>query len=266
VPDARAGRAAALHLSAHPLDRRQIGGTAVEGPVADPDRLSFTAYHSIPVRYGMTPAELLRLFNAERGLGARVEVVRMRGWTRNLWYDETGLEWINPSPNMRSVNAAALYPGVGLLEPTNVSVGRGTDTPFEVVGAPWIDAARLAAYLSARRIPGVRFAPIHFTPSASVHQGLRCGGVRITVSDREALASVTLGIELASALRSLHPTDWDRSRLPALVANADTVSRIERGDAPEEIVRSWMRDLARFREKRARWLLYPPGAGAADGR
>ena len=239
------------------LDRPDpIGGLAVEGPVADADRLSFTAYHAIPVRYGMTPGELLRLFNEERGVGARIEVVKMRGWSRGLWYDETGLEWVDPSPNMRSLTAASLYPGVALLEPTNVSVGRGTDTPFEVVGAPWIDASRLAAHLSARRIAGVRFTPVHFTPSSSVHAGARCGGVRITVTDRTALASVTLGIEIASALRALHPIEWDRARLGELVASADTVARIERGETPEAIAASWEPGLSRFRARRAKWLLY----------
>ncbi len=248
------------------LDRPDpIGGTSVEGPLADPDRLSFTAYHPVPVRYGMTPGELLRLFNDENRIGARVVVVKMRGWSRDLWYDETGLEWVSPSPNMRSLTAAALYPGVGLLEPTNVSVGRGTDNPFEVMGAPWIDANRLAAYLSARRIAGARFTPVHFTPASSVHAGARCGGVRIIVTDRDALAPVALGIELASALRALHPADWDRSRLGALIANADTVARIERGDTPAEIAASWWSGVSRFEARRAKWLLYPGRGDPADG-
>ena len=181
----------------------------------------------------------------------------MRGWSRDLWHDETGLEWINPSPNMRSLTAAALYPGVGLLETTNVSVGRGTETPFEVVGAPWVDASKLAAYLTSRRVPGVHFTPLHFTPSSSVHGGARCGGVRITVTDREALRSVALGIEIASALRALHPGDWDRTRLGELIANADTVARIERGDTVESIVTSWEPGIAEFTARRAKWLLYP---------
>lgn len=239
------------------LDRPDpIGGLAVEGPLADPDRLSFTAYGEIPVRYGMTPGELLKLFDSEKRIGARLEVVRMRGWSRGLWYDETGLEWVNPSPNMRSLAAAALYPGVGLLEPTNVSVGRGTDTPFEVIGAPWLDGSRLAAFLTARRVPGVRFTPLRFTPSASVHQGKSCGGIRITIVDREALASVALGIELASALKTLHPVEWDRTRLGALLANAATLARLEAGDTPESIVASWKKDLAAFLKIRAKHLLY----------
>ena len=250
--------AAKANVAVVVLDRPDpIGGATVEGPLAEDDQLSFTAYHTIPVRYGMTPAELLRLVNAEKRFGARLEVVKMRGWSRELWYDETGLEWINPSPNMRSLTEAALYPGLGLLETTNVSVGRGTEMPFEVVGAPWIDASKLAAYLSARRLPGVRFTPLHFTPAASVHGGERCGGVRLTVTDRGALRSVALGIEIAGALRTLYPVDWDRSRLPALIANADTVMRIERGDTPESIVASWDRGITSFARRRAEWLLYP---------
>src|ERR1019366_3021504 len=147
--------------------------------------------------------------NGEKRLKADVRVVAMRGWSRELWYDETGLEWVNPSPNMRSLAAAILYPGVGLLETTRLSVGRGTETPFEVVGAPWLDGRRLAAYLKARAIPGVRFTPVHFSPAASEYAGETCGGIRISIVDREALRPVSLGIEIAAALRTLFPSDWD---------------------------------------------------------
>ena len=240
------------------LDRPDpIGGEVVEGAPADEPRLSFTAYHTIPVRTGMTVGELALLFNAERKIGADVRIVKMRGWSRHLWYDETGLEWIHPSPNMRSLAAAALYPGVGLLETTNVSVGRGTDTPFEVLGAPWIDGARLAEVLAARAIAGVRFSPLHFTPADSVHAGKRCGGVRIDLVDREALRSVSLGIEIATALRDLYPVDWDRKNFIALIANANAVERLERGESAPRIVASWQKELEEFQERRAKYLLYP---------
>jgi uncharacterized protein YbbC (DUF1343 family) len=240
------------------LDRpNPITGAVVEGSVSDPERRSFTAYHEIPVRHGMTVGELARLFNAERGIGADLHVVRMEGWARGMWFDETGLEWVNPSPNMRSLTAATLYPGIGLLETTNLSVGRGTDTPFEVLGAPWIDGARLAAILSARRIPGVRFTPIHFTPVSSVHAGQRCGGVRFTVTDREALPAVRLGIEIASALLILHAADWDRSKLDALLLSRETVGRLEKGEAAVEIESAWRPGLDAFRRRRAGHLLYP---------
>ncbi|HWH79201.1 MAG TPA: DUF1343 domain-containing protein, partial [Candidatus Binatus sp.] len=155
--------AAKVKLPIFVLDRpNPINGIDVEGPVADPDKFSFTAYYAIPVRYGMTIGELARFFNEEKHLGADLRVIQLDNWRRPMWLDSTGLTWINPSPNMRSLTQAALYPGIGLLETTNVSVGRGTDTPFEVVGAPWIDGAKLSANLNSRRIPGVRFVPIRF--------------------------------------------------------------------------------------------------------
>jgi uncharacterized protein YbbC (DUF1343 family)/CubicO group peptidase (beta-lactamase class C family) len=240
------------------LDRPDpIGGAVIEGPLADPDRLSFTANHTIPVRYAMTPGELLRMTNAEQKAGARVEVVKLSGWSRKFWYDETGLEWVNPSPNMRSLTGAVLYPGIGLLETTNLSVGRGTDTPFEVIGAPWLDGSRLAAVLSARKIPGVTFTPIHFTPASSTFAGQRCGGVRFTVTDRDALRSVSLGIEIAAALRDLHPVDWQRANFVSLLANRDTFDRLERGETADSIVTSWEKGVEEFRQRRARYLFYP---------
>ena len=239
------------------LDRpNPIGGDAVEGPAADSDKLSFTAYHPIPIRTGMTIGELALLFNSEREIGADLRVVKMRGWSRALWFDETGLEWVNPSPNMRSLAAAALYPGVGLLETTNLSVGRGTDTPFEIVGAPWIEASRLAEVLAARAIPGVRFSPLHFTPIASAYAGQRCGGIRIDVVDREALRPVSLGMEIATALRDLYPVDWQREKLLQLLANQDAFRRLERGEPASRIVASWQKDLEEFAKRRAKYLLY----------
>lgn len=239
------------------LDRPDpIGGSRIEGPLADADRTSFTVPHTIPVRYGMTPGELARLYNEELRIGARIEVVKMRGWARGLWYDETGLEWVNPSPNMRSLAAATLYPGIGLLETTNLSVGRGTDTPFEVIGAPWLDGRRLAALLGARKIPGVTFTPVHFTPASSTFTGERCGGVRLGVTDRDALRPVALGLEIAVALRDLHPVEWDRKKFLDLLANRDTFARLDRGETADAIVRSWQAPLENFRKRRARFLLY----------
>jgi uncharacterized protein YbbC (DUF1343 family) len=249
--------AAKARIAVLVLDRPDpIGGVGVEGPLADADRLSFTVPHTIPVRYGMTPGELAMLYDAELGLGRRVEVVKLSGWSRGLWYDETGLEWVNPSPNMRSLTEATLYPGVGLLETTNLSVGRGTDTPFEVIGAPWLDGKRLAAVLGAREIPAVTFTPIHFTPASSTFAGERCGGVRFTVTDRGALRPVALGVEIAAALRDLYPVDWNRTKLIGLLANRDTLDRLERGETAGAVVRSWERGLEEFRRRRAKYLLY----------
>ncbi len=239
------------------LDRPDpIRADVVEGPPADDDRLSFTAYHSIPVRTGMTIGELAGMFNAEQSIGAMLYVVKMKGCRRSLWYDETGLAWVNPSPNLRSVTQAALYPGVALLETTNVSVGRGTDAPFEWVGAPWLDGARLASVLSARGIPGVRFTPLRLTPASSTHSGVECGGVRITVVDRDRLAPVALGMELATALRDLFPKEWDRSRLGHLLAHGATLTRIERGDTAASIVSGWAAAQMEFERRRAAFLLY----------
>jgi uncharacterized protein YbbC (DUF1343 family) len=239
------------------LDRpNPIGGLAVEGPPADPDRLSFVAVHTIPIRTGMTIGETAGLLNVERKIGADLVIVPLRGWRRGLWYDETGLPWLNPSPNLRSVTQAALYPGVALLETTNVSVGRGTDAPFELVGAPWIDAERLARTLNVRAIPGVRFAPVAFTPASSTHAGTLCHGLRITLTDRSALRPVALGLELATALRDLHGPDWKRDRFGELLGSAAAVTRFERGDPAGTIVAGWAAEQMEFERRRAGFLLY----------
>jgi uncharacterized protein YbbC (DUF1343 family) len=163
---------------------------------------------------------------------------------------------VNPSPNIRSLTEATLYPGIGLLETTNLSVGRGTDTPFEVVGAPWLDGRRLAAVLSTRKIPGVTFTPIHFTPASSTFAGARCGGLRFTVTDRDALSPVALGIEIAVALRDLYPVHWQREKFLDLMANRDTFERLQKGETADSIIGSWLNKLEVFRARRARFLLY----------
>ncbi|HEX8557881.1 MAG TPA: exo-beta-N-acetylmuramidase NamZ domain-containing protein, partial [Pyrinomonadaceae bacterium] len=239
------------------LDRpNPVGGAEVEGPVADEDKLAFVAYHAIPVRHGMTMGELARLFNEQRKFGCDLRVVRMENWRRGMWLDATGQTWVNPSPNMRSLTAATLYPGVGLLETTNVSVGRGTDTPFEVVGAPWLDGRRLAAYLNGRGLAGVRFVPVRFTPRASVHKDQECGGVNVVVTDRARFRPVRAGLEMAVALRRLHPNDWKVEGYGRLLVNADTLERVRRADDPGEIERAWQPRLAEFRRARSRVLLY----------
>jgi uncharacterized protein YbbC (DUF1343 family)/CubicO group peptidase (beta-lactamase class C family) len=249
--------AARARLPVYVLDRpNPIRGNETEGPLADADKLSFTGYHTIPVRHGMTIGELARLFNAERKLNCDLRVVEMERWRRGMWFDGTGQTWINPSPNMRSLTQATLYPGVGLLETTNVSVGRGTDSPFELVGAPWIDGVRLASYLNERRIAGVRFVPVRFTPRASVFQGEECGGVNLVVTDRAQLRPVYVGLEIAAALRRLHPADWQIEKYGRLLANADTLERLKRGESPEQIALSWQPGLEEFRRARARALIY----------
>jgi len=249
--------AARAHLPVFVLDRpNPIGGVEVEGPLADPDKFSFTAYHRIPVRHGMTVGELAQLYNQERKLGCDLRVIRMEGWRRAMWFDSTNLTWVNPSPNMRSLTEATLYPGIGLLETTNLSVGRGTDTPFELVGAPWIDGPGLAAYLNNRRIPGARFVPVRFTPQSSVFKSIECHGINIIVTDRARFRPVFAGLEIAVALRRLSAKDWKVNDYLRLLANSDTLALIKRGDDPENIVRSWMANLEEFRKARTRALLY----------
>jgi uncharacterized protein YbbC (DUF1343 family) len=180
----------------------------------------------------------------------------MENWSRSMWFDETGQTWVNPSPNMRSLNEATLYPGIGLLETTNVSVGRGTDTPFEVVGAPWLDGQRLAKYLNERNLKGVRFVPIRFKPNASVFKDEQLGGVNIIVTDRNSFESVRTGIEIAAALRKLYPTEWQVDRYARLLVNATFLDMVKRGETPEAIERAWQKDREDFERRRAPHLLY----------
>ncbi|HKR11838.1 MAG TPA: exo-beta-N-acetylmuramidase NamZ domain-containing protein [Pyrinomonadaceae bacterium] len=249
--------AAKVKLPVFVLDRpNPIGGIEVDGPIADNDKLSFISYHTIPTRHGLTIGELAQLFNRQRKIGADVRVIKMEGWRRAMWFDETNLTWINPSPNMRSLTEATLYPGVGLLETTNVSVGRGTDTPFEVVGAPWIQGDKLAEHLNQRALPGVRFVPIRFTPNTSVFKNEQCGGVNIIVTDRASFRPLLAGMEMALALRKLYPNDWKIDQYLRLLVNADTLERLKRGEPARDIVTSWNDGLQEFRRARAEVLLY----------
>lgn len=250
--------AAALHhLRFVVLDRvNPINGMQVEGPLADADRLSFTAYHALPVRHGMTTGELARLFNQERQLGARLEVVPLRGWRREAWFDETGQLWRNPSPNMRSLAEATLYPGIGLLEATNLSVGRGTDTPFEVVGAPFIDARTLAAELRGAGLAGVTFVPVQFTPRASVHAGVECHGVNVVVTDRARFSPVACGLAIAATLRRLHPGQFRVDGVDRLLVNRRLAASLARGASLETLLRACEEDAATFRRRRQPHLLY----------
>ena len=239
------------------LDRPDpINGVSIGGPLAEEDKLSFIAAHTVPVRYGMTIGELAQMMNAERKIGADLRVIKMDGWSRSMWFDETGQTWIDPSPNMRSLTEAALYPGIGLLETTNVSVGRGTDTPFEIVGAPWIDGQTLAAYLNDRSMNGVRFVPVRFKPNASVYKDQDLGGINIIVTDRGIFDPLRTGIEIATALRSLYPKDWDVDKYGRLLVNAEILEMIKRGDRPEAVESAITARLADFEKRRAPFLLY----------
>jgi uncharacterized protein YbbC (DUF1343 family) len=243
------------------LDRpNPITGSFVQGPVPDSNsnagRESFTNYFPEPVRHGMTLGELGKMFNAERHIGARLDVVAIVGWQPGDWFDSTGLAWVNPSPNLRNLTEAELYPGVALIEGTNVSVGRGTDTPFEVLGAPWIKSRELTAYLNARGIQSVRFVPIVFTPASSNFAGERCEGVNLIVLDRNTLDSPELGIELASALHKLYPNDFKMERMADLLVNQAVFEAIEAGEDPRRIAEDWQERLEGFVRLREKYLLY----------
>src|SRR5262245_46589462 len=239
------------------LDRpNPIGGLAVDGPLLEAGRESFVAAHSLPVRHGMTFGELARMYNEERKIGADLDVVKIEGWSRGQLYDETLLPWINPSPNMRNLTEALLYPGIGLLETTNVSVGRGTDTPFEWIGAPWIDGRRLAAALDERKLPGVRFVPTPRTPAASVHAKKECGGVQIYVDSWARMEPVRVGLTIACELRRLYPKDWNMDRFDVLLLHKATFEGVRDGKPADELIAAWQADLDAFRARRAKFLLY----------
>jgi uncharacterized protein YbbC (DUF1343 family)/CubicO group peptidase (beta-lactamase class C family) len=238
------------------LDRVDpINGTEIDGPLLH-EKTSFVGFHPLPVRYGMTVGELARMFNAERHIEADLTVVPVQGWKRSLWFDETLLPWTNPSPNMRSITEAMLYPGVGLLEMTNLSVGRGTGTPFEVVGAPYIDDMDLAAELNAMGVRGVQFVPVRFTPAASVFKDKPCAGVFILLTDRAGAQVVDIGIAIALALHRLYPDVFELQKLNRLLGDTETLLAIERGESLAKIRQLWTADLEEFTRRREPFLLY----------
>ena len=239
------------------LDRpNPINGRVVEGPLMDRDLQSFTAPHPIPVRTGMTIGEFAKLAAAERKIPVTLTVVPLVGWDRDRWFDETGLPWVNPSPNIRSVTQALLYSGVGLLEATNLSVGRGTDTPFEVIGAPWIEPRGLADALNRQGLRGVRFDPIWFTPTADVYTSISCGGVRMVVTDREAIRPVTVAFALARTLRERHRDQFRPESIQNLLVNRSTMWAFLRGEVLDRLV-AWSEvDRTSFLNRRASYLMY----------
>jgi len=249
--------AAAAGVEVIVLDRPDpITGSFVQGPVADAGHESFTNYWTLPVRHGMTLGELAKMFNVEKNINVKLTVVPMEGWQRGDWFDSTGLGWVNPSPNLRSTTEAALYPGVALIEGTNVSVGRGTDTPFEVVGAPWIKSREFAAYLNARGIAGVRFVPVTFTPASSNYSGLKCEGVNVVLTERNALDAPELGIELAAALQKLYPANFKIGRMAELLVNQAAFDGLMAGRDPRRIAGDWQEELEKFEVVRKKYLIY----------
>lgn len=243
------------------LDRpNPIGGTQIEGPVSDANQSSYTAYMPLPVRHGLTLGELANYFNAQKNLDVSLTVVPMEYWRRDQYFDSTGLLWTNPSPNLRSPTAAILYPGVGLIEQTNVSVGRGTTTPFEHFGAPWINAPELAAYLTARHIPGIAFTATTLTVAEDSNHypshGQTIPGIHLSLTDPAALDSPELGIELLAALHHLYPTQFELSRAAHLVANTSVMQALNDGEDPHAIAAAWTASLEEFRNRSRSFLLY----------
>jgi uncharacterized protein YbbC (DUF1343 family) len=204
----------------------------------------------------MTLGEMAQMFNAEKKIGCDLHVIRMQNWRRQMWFSDTSLPWVNPSPNLRSAKAGILYPGLEILQAGGVSVGRGTTRPFELLGAPWIRGAELASYLNRRAIPGVRFEPEKFTPNSGLYKGELCEGVRVVLTDRDALQTMRMGIEIASAIGKLYPGKFETAKMIELVGNAATIKQLVAGEDPVTIMISWTKDLEAFRKVRAKYLLY----------
>jgi uncharacterized protein YbbC (DUF1343 family) len=244
------------------LDRpNPLNGNDVEGAVAEEELTrqkgySFTSFHPVPVRYGLTIGELATLFNGERKVGADLTVIKMSGWNRRDYYDMTLLNWVNPSPNMRSLTQAVLYPGIGLLETTNLSVGRGTDTPFEIVGAPYIDGQKLAEQLNQAGLAGVRFVPVRFTPKASKFANEECGGINVVITDRTVFRSVATGTEIAYQLQKLYAPVWKVDDYLRLLVNRDVLGALKEGKTTGEMMAKWQKGLADFKQMRQKYMLY----------
>lgn len=249
--------AAKRHMAFFVLDRpNPLGGQIVEGPMLDVDKTSFTAYMPLPVRYGLTIGELAQYFNAQNHINADLHVVPMKNWHRSYFFESTGARWIPPSPNLRTLKGAMLYPGLEILQNAGLSVGRGTETPFEEFGAPWLDGPGVAAALNARNLPGARFLVQPFIPVSGLYMGQRCNGVAVRITDRAALRPMRLGIEIAAVLGRLHPANFDAAKLLLLTGSAETVRQLQAGVRPEEIVASWSADLGAFEKLRSRYFLY----------
>lgn len=249
--------AAKKEIPFYVLDRpNPVTASLVQGPVMQRDMKSFTGYFPLPLRHGMTVGELAGMFNNEYKIRADLRVIKMNGYKRADWYDETGLRWINPSPNLRSLAEAALYSGVAMAEGANVSVGRGTDTPFEIIGAPWIDAEKLSAYLNSRNILGLRFTPVDFIPSSDQFRNKRCRGVRIDLTDRDKLDSALLGIEIISALHKLYPKEFQVDKTLYLIGSRSVLQEIKDDQDPQIIMQHWQEPLGQFLELRSKYLLY----------
>ena len=249
--------AAKRNIAFYVLDRpNPLGGEIIEGPVLDADKTSFTAYFPMPVRYGLTIGEIAKFFNAENHINCDLHVVEMKNWHRNYFYESTGIRWLPPSPNLRTLKGSILYPGLEILQNAGVSVGRGTETPFEEFGAPWINGDEVASALNAEHLPGLHFAGQPFIPVVGLYGGQRCGGVAIRVGDKQAVRSMRMGIEIATILKKLYPDNFDPAKLMFLIGNAETIRQLQEAVPPEQIVASWSTDLNTFDTLRRKYFLY----------
>jgi uncharacterized protein YbbC (DUF1343 family) len=249
--------AAKRHIAFYVLDRpNPIGGEIVEGPMLDADKTSFVAYYPLPVRYGLTIGELAQFFNSENHINADLHVIAMKNWHRNYFFESTGLRWVPPSPNLRTMKGAITYPGLEILQNAGVSVGRGTETPFEQFGAPWMDGDKVAAALNSAQLPGLKFVAQSFIPVSGLYMGRRCGGVSIRIGDRNAVRAMRLGIEVAALLEKMYPRDFDVEKTITLLGNVETVQKLKDGVLAGEIGKSWLGSLAEFDQTRRRYFLY----------
>ncbi len=239
------------------LDRPDpLTGDIVEGPMLDPDKTSFVAYYPVPVRYGLTIGELAQLYNSENHINADLHVIKMKNWHRNYFFESTGSRWIPPSPNLRTLKGSILYPGLEILQNAGISVGRGTEAPFEEFGAPWLNGEDIAAELNAKNLPGLRFANQPFIPVSGLYSGQRCGGVGIKVTDRAAVRSMRMALEIAALLQKTYPQQFDSSKILDLLGNDQALHDLQAGVPPEKIVSSWAPDLATFDQLRRKYFLY----------
>jgi uncharacterized protein YbbC (DUF1343 family)/CubicO group peptidase (beta-lactamase class C family) len=239
------------------LDRPDpLNSVSVQGPVMDKTLKSFTGFFPLPVRYGMTVGELAEMFNAEDRIGADLHVIRMSGYKRADWFDDTGLRWVNPSPNLRSLIEATLYPGVAMVEGANISVGRGTAAPFELVGAPWMSARELTDYLRGRKVPGVSFSPAVFTPAEGIFMNEECHGTRITLTDREKLDAGVMGIEIVTAIHRLYPKEFRLDKTLGIIGSYRTLQALRDNLPPQAVALQWKTDLTHFLAMRSKYLLY----------
>ena len=249
---------AAKHkISFYVLDRPNLlGGEIIEGPMLDPDKTNFVGYMPLPVRYGLTIGELAQYFNTENHINCDLHVIQMKNWHRNYFFESTGIRWVPPSPNLRTVKGSIVYPGLEILQSAGVSVGRGTETPFEEFGAPWMDGIAVAAELNAKHLPGVRFVDDPFIPVSGLYAGTRCGGVGLRVTDRVAVRSMTMGLEIAEILRKMYPKNFDSAKLVTLVGNSETIQQLQNGVDPEQIVAGWSASLTNYDQARRKYFLY----------